>query len=712
MGTQLKIHELIGEIEKKEFILPEFQRGYVWTREQVKEYLSSLYREYPTGSFLIWKTPNPGLVRGAGADNDGGAFQLILDGQQRLTSIYTLVKGEPPPFYEGEKLYFDIWFNVQTEKFSYFKASEMKGHPEWIPVTNFLRAGIGNYLSAGNGVLTNDEIGFLFQFFERLNRLDAIKNYVYYLDVVTEREMDQVVQIFNLVNKQGTPLSKSDLALSHICALWPEARQEMRSLQETLKKEGFDFDLSFYVRCTSAVATNSGRYEPIYDTSVGEIQKAWTRARKAIEYLLNILRHEAYIDSDRALVSNNVLVPLVVYIANGAGKFQDERDKNRFLNWMYLALIWARYSGSTETALQQDIEALKDADPTTRLRANIIAQRGRTRVEASDLVGTSTRHALSTMAYVVARSEGARDWFNGQPLYAKNIGKSNGLEYHHIFNQDMLYKSGRYDSAVPVHVQRVNEIANIAYLTSVGNKQVSNKPPAEYLPEVLKSYPNALKEQSVPELPALWHLDRYEDFLARRRQMLADAMNAYLDGLLAEEQPAEVSIEDYIAAGEGETVEFKGSLRWDFKQGAVNKTLEKVVARTLAAFMNSKGGTLIIGVSDEGDALGLEADFATLHHHPDADGWEVHLRNNVLNPYLGKDVAATVGVSFGEFQGKSVAVVRAEPSIKPVFLTDGPNTEFHIRAGNTTQLLNVKETTEYIKQRFAASQPWTGMVNL
>jgi hypothetical protein len=266
----------------------------------------------------------------------------------------------------------------------------------------------------------------------------------------------------------------------------------------------------------------------------------------------------------------------------------------------------------------------------------------------------------------------------------------------------MLYNSGRYSSTSPQDKLRVNEIANIAYLTSTGNKMASTKPPAEYLPDIQSAYSTALKEQSVPEQPALWHLERYEDFLAHRRQMLADAMNTYLDELLAEDRPAEASIEDYIAAGEGTTVEFKGSLRWDYKQSAVSKILERVAARTLAAFMNSKGGTLIIGVSDEGEALGLEYDFASLHRHPNADGWEAYLRDNVLNLYLGKDVAATVDVSFGEFRGKAVAVLRAEPAIKPVFLTDGASTEFHIRAGNTTQLLNVKETMEYIGQRFRA----------
>src|SRR5687767_2206499 len=103
MGTQLTVNALIHDIDGGQLILPEFQRGYVWSATQVREYLASLYRGYPTGSFLIWKTPNPGLVRG-GPTNDGASdVQLILDGQQRLTSVFTLVTGKAPPFYEGER---------------------------------------------------------------------------------------------------------------------------------------------------------------------------------------------------------------------------------------------------------------------------------------------------------------------------------------------------------------------------------------------------------------------------------------------------------------------------------------------------------------------------------------------------------------------------------------------------------------------------------
>lgn len=166
MGTQRSVSQLITDIGRGQLILPEFQRGYVWTATQVREFLASLYRGYPTGSFLIWRTPNPGMIRGLASEGDGSVFQLILDGQQRLTSIYALATGDAPPFYEGERLYFDIYFNVSTEEFSYFKPTVMKGAMEWLAVTPFLQLGLGGFLKTG-GPVSAERRDFLYQFFDR-----------------------------------------------------------------------------------------------------------------------------------------------------------------------------------------------------------------------------------------------------------------------------------------------------------------------------------------------------------------------------------------------------------------------------------------------------------------------------------------------------------------------------------------------------------------
>jgi len=434
---------------------------------------------------------------------------------------------------------------------------------------------------------------------------------------------------------------------------------------------------------------------------VEEVKAAWGRTKKALEYLMNVLRFDAFIDSSANLATDMVLVPLVVYLANDSEKFRNDVEKRRFLHWMFAALMWARYSGSTETKLDEDLRALKGDDPPTLLRQNIIAERGRIRVEAQDLIGRTVQGPLITLCYLAARSAGAADWFNGLPLYSKLIGKSNGLVHHHIFPQALLYKKGGYASNKRSDIYKVNEIGNFAFLTQEANLKISDADPTKYLPNVLQKYPKALAQQAVPEKPSLWELGRYEDFLAERHVLLANAINEFMDALLAEEQPKPFTIADYIAAGEGETVEFKGSLRWDFRSQQVNKALEKTIARTVAAFMNARGGTLVIGVSDHGELFGLEADFATLTTRPDRDGWEQALRN-VLNSYLSKEITATISVTFADTDGKTVAVVHADPAIKPVYIAGEHGAEFHVRSGNTTQQLDVKQAQEYIGQRFEA----------
>lgn len=704
MGTQLTINELISDIGKAELILPEFQRGYVWSPSQVREYLVSLYRGYPTGSFLIWKTPTPGLIRGRYDDTSGGAFQLILDGQQRLTSIYSLIKGEPPPFYEGEELFFNLHFNVETEEFRYYSRSTMRGQREWLAVTEFLKLGLGDYLQS---LATTDpeRQQFLLGYINRLNQLDRIKTYTYYLETLGEREMDEVVRIFNLVNKQGTRLDKADLALSYMCSVWPEARGVMRDAQASLALADYDFDLSLLVRMLAAVATGSGRMEPIYGVPVDELKDAWTRTRKSLDYLVNLLRTEAHMPSSGHVTSHNVLIPLVVFLSRNSGRFGSDVEKRRFLHWMYAALMWNRYSGPTETRVTQDIAALSEPDPTRRLLDNIIADRGRLRVEGRDLIGANAATAWTSIAHVVARSRSARDWVNGLRLEGPLIGRGSALEYHHIFPQNLLYApKGPYSSNSSPDRQKVNELANLAFVTAGSNKFITNNPPSEYFPKCVENFPGIEVEQSVPANRELWRLERFEDFLTTRRDLLARAINQFMDSLLAGSQTAAaMTIEDYVAAGESESVEFKGSLRWDHRNGGTNKELTKAVVKTIAAFMNSKGGTLVVGVSDSGEAWGIEHDYQTLNQHPDQDGWQQALVA-ALKAAMGDANAALVDCSFADHQGKTVAVIRADPWHKPVFVEDGNETLLYVRVGNTTEALDSKQALAYATDRFQAVQ--------
>jgi predicted HTH transcriptional regulator len=165
--------------------------------------------------------------------------------------------------------------------------------------------------------------------------------------------------------------------------------------------------------------------------------------------------------------------------------------------------------------------------------------------------------------------------------------------------------------------------------------------------------------------------------------------------------PSPAAVEHLLHAGATAGVELKSSLRADtLNKGVPPKVIEKVVARTVAAFMNAQGGVLVIGVDDEGTPLGLDRDLATLGRK-DLDAFQQALMN-VLSSQLGSDVAASVRVHLTKVGpgGHDVALVDCPEYAKPVFLGSGKEKEFHVRAGNTTRLMDVEEAANYIAQRW------------
>ncbi len=453
------IQDLLSQIRRGEILLPEFQRGYVWSRAQVRGLAQSLYRKHPTGHLLIWKTYKPSAVRGGEVRGDGHSL-LLLDGQQRLTSLHVLFEGKAPPFYEGESLFFDLYFNIQTEEFRFWQKTLMNKNPAWMSVHEFLRQGLSLMLE-NLGKLGEAQRELIQQNLGRLSRLDQIRDYTYTVDQVSGDEftVEQVVDIFNRVNKAGTTLTKADLALAHICSIWPEAREEMRTFQGAMRGHGFGVDFNFIVRCLAGVATGSVMLEGAFiHVAAEDLQAGWKKMQTAFEHLVNVLRHDAFVDDLRDLPTNYVLVPMTIYLARQDGAFPTAAIKRRFIRWMYLAGIWARYSGSTETKLQQDVALVagRDPDPTPELESAILRERGRIELEASDLAVGGAGTPLAKFSYVLARAREARDWFTGIRLYDKAVGRKNGLESHHIVPKAVLRKEG-YDGTEDKKV--INELA-------------------------------------------------------------------------------------------------------------------------------------------------------------------------------------------------------------------------------------------------------------
>ncbi len=154
-----------------------------------------------------------------------------------------------------------------------------------------------------------------------------------------------------------------------------------------------------------------------------------------------------------------------------------------------------------------------------------------------------------------------------------------------------------------------------------------------------------------------------------------------------------------ITRGESANLEFKSSFRWDLKENKLNRALEAVVLKTLAGYMNGNGGTLLIGVADDGSVTGLERDYTTLKK-PDRDGFEQVLMTAIATK-LGGDACHVVQMVFSSLENKDVCRVMVAPAHRPVYVKDGDSPKLYVRTGVSTRELNVQEAINYTSARWS-----------
>lgn len=488
--------------------------------------MQSLYRRHPVGTLLVWDT----YSESASARGDGpiapGVVELLLDGQQRITSLYGIIRGRPPRFFDGNAQAFTgLYFNLQDETFEFYAPLKMHGNPLWVDVTDLMHKGIAEYITRllSDQTLAPDVNLYI----GRLNAIVGIKDIEFHIEKITgeDKTIDVVVDIFNLVNSGGTKLSKGDLALAKICASWPEARSEMRTLLQKWHTAGFDFRLEWLLRCTNAIVTGEAFFSALKDVSTSEFKTGLDRAEDAIDALLNLISSRLGLDHDRVLGSRYSFPVLARYLMQRHGHLADHRERDRLLYWYVHTFLWGRYAGSTESVLNQDLHLIGHPEGALdRLITQIRQTRADLRVRPDDFVGWSRGARFYPLLYMLTRAGHAQDLDSGIELSQHLLGKMSGLQVHHIFPKALLYHHNYGKS-------QVNALANFMFLTQETNLLISDHDPSEYLAEVASRHPGALESNWIPTDPQLWHVSRYQEFLALRRELLAHAANEFLDSL-------------------------------------------------------------------------------------------------------------------------------------------------------------------------------------
>ncbi len=529
----MKISTVLDHIDSGHMALPEFQRGYVWNRDQVRGLFDSLYRRHPVGGLLVWATESKTADHRGDGPLTAGVVKLLLDGQQRVTSLYGVMRGNPPKFFDGNAQAFTgLRFHLDTESFGFYQPVKMQGDPLWIDVTELMRKGNGGVGEFVKGLVAQPELAArVGDYFGRLGRLLSITDVDLHIEEVTgpDKTLDVVVDIFNRVNSGGTKLSKGDLALARICAEWPEGRGAMKAKLKEWAKSDFHFNLDWLLRSVNTVLTGEAKFQHLHEKTAAEVQEALVRTTKHIDTSLNLIGGRLGLDHDQVFFGRFGVPVMARYLDQRQARKlgpMGEQERDKLLFWFVQAAMWGRFSGSTESFIDQDLGALEGPDGgLDKLLEQLRLWHGGLRAEPGHFTGWSLGARFYPVLYLLTRMGESRDWGTGLALKASLLGKMSRLEVHHIFPKAQLYKRN-------YRRPEVNALANFCFQTKETNLEISDRLPEEYFPVFEARHPGGLASQWIPTDPALWRMNRFRDFLEARKELLAAELNRRMEELL------------------------------------------------------------------------------------------------------------------------------------------------------------------------------------
>lgn len=563
--TDISVRQLIDKVEHGELVLPEMQRRYVWPATRVRDLLDSLYRSYPSGTILVWESDEDIetkelAVKATKAPTTSQKL-LLLDGQQRITSLAAILGGQPVHV-RHRKRPIDVLFNLEhpdapvevlevdendlsediedlengeheerdiqeeMKNRTFVVASRaLQSNPMWVSVSSvFVKTDREILRRVG---LTVDDSRWD-KYSDRLQKVRKIQDYPYVMQTLEKGlSYEEVTEIFVRVNSLGIKLRGSDLALAQISSRWKGFMRLCEKFASDFEEdEHYLLESGLLVRLPVVFATHQSRFRTVGKIRLETLKGAWDDAKEGLEFAINFVKSNAHIDSLSLLSSPSLLIPIAVYAHLKNGKLSPG-DNNALLRWFYLAHMRGHYSmGSSETWLDGDLAVLFKTKSLENLIKQLQQHVKQFEVEQGDIEHRGIRNPLFSMLYFVLRQKGAKDWLSGIKLSSKLVGKAHKLQYHHIFPKSLLNKAG-YDK------KEINEIANMAFIGGKTNRHILNNPPSEYFPKdiIPKQGKDALTSQLIPIDPNLWQIKNYREFLEHRRKAIAEAIDTFMTTL-------------------------------------------------------------------------------------------------------------------------------------------------------------------------------------
>jgi hypothetical protein len=560
------IGKLLEDIAMGEIGLPDIQRPFVWDTARVRDLFDSMYRGYPIGTLLFWENGYPGEHRTIGVDSKQKVPRLlIVDGQQRLTALYAVIKGVPIVDKDFHQRRLRIAFTPLEERFEVTNTA-IERDPAWIPEISVLwqpdfdqYAFVSDFLEnlAQRRDLQQDERKRIPQAIQRLVNLI---NYPMTALEISATATEQVSEIFVRINSQGRTLNQADFILTLMSVFWDDGRKELEDFSSRAKQPPSDNHPSPYklyfqpspdqlLRVDVALAFRRARLEHVYsilrgkDLQTGEfsierrdaqfdlLQKAQVQVLDLQHWhdFLKVLKRAGYIHPKMITSETAVVYTYALWLI---GKrdfgFDQHTMRNLMARWFFMSSLTGRYTSSPETRMDQDLALLRGR--ASREEFVHVLEREIGAVLTPDYWETTLPNELGTAS---ARNPGQSAFFaalcilDAPVLYSTmkvrdlldptGQGRKQALERHHLFPRKYLERQGVTDR------RDTNQVANYALVEWHDNVGISDRPPAEYAPEYERRFaPDQLEEMyRYHAIPKRWYEMDYQSFLEERRKGIA-----------------------------------------------------------------------------------------------------------------------------------------------------------------------------------------------
>lgn len=560
---------LLHYIEIGDIGLPDIQRPFVWPNAKVRDLFDSMYRGFPVGYLLLWENGQVSGAKQIGVKEKGHKVpsRLIVDGQQRLTSLFAVFRGHKVVDDDYRERQIEIAFRPRDGTFEVADAAIRKD-PEWIPnISTLWVGGKSSYQMVKGFLKTLGEKVTLTDAEEEgishnLDRLFDLQKYPFTaLEIAPTVDEEQVADIFVRINSEGVKLNQADFILTLLSVFWDQGRKDLEQFcraGRTGDKVGgkgsplnhfIDPDPDQLLRVSVALGFNRGRLKSVYqvlrgkDLDTGEFsnerrEQQFDVLKGAQSDVLNLTWWHQFFSaligagfrSGEMISSRNALVYAYAFYLIGRLKFEVPEHKLTKIigRWFFFSTLTGRYTGSPETIMDGDLNRLKGikkAEEFVTLLDEIMASEltndfwGITL--PANLESSSARNP-ELFAYIAAQNRlAAPVLFShkkvGDLLDPTVKSKKKALERHHLFPRAYLEEIGVED------LKLINQQANFALLEWPDNIDISDTPPAEYVPELRKRFSAAdwAQMNELHALPDGWEQMAYPEFLAERRKLMA-----------------------------------------------------------------------------------------------------------------------------------------------------------------------------------------------